>query len=212
MITKEHINNAIEKAQRGESNLTKEVLDVRGFSTPTIRHLFNNLCNIDGKYLEVGLFCGASFCASFNKNCESIGVEDHSQDFSEGFEKVKQELKENVEKLKDRAKEATVHYADCYNMDKSVLPDSIDIYFYDGWHSEEMQAKALPHFLDKLANKFIWVVDDANWDYVASGTNIGLNSLADKIEIENVWMLRGYNLQNDSIWHNGVFIYLINKK
>lgn len=212
MISIEHIEKSIADAVNGKSNLDENVLGVRGFSTPTIRHLFNNLCNIEGKYLEIGLFCGASFCASFNKNCESIGVEDHSQDFSEGFDKVKKELKENVENFKDRAKEVTVHYADCYNMDKSVIPNDIDIYSYDGWHSEQHQRKALPEFIDKMSSKFIWIVDDINWDYVKSGTDLALSDLGDKIEIEGCWIQRGYHLQNDSVWHNGVAIYLINKK
>lgn len=212
MITAEHIQSSIDNAIAGKSNLTPEILAVQGFSTPTLRMLFNNLCNIDGTYLEIGLFCGASFCSSFNHKCTSIGIEDHSQDFSAGFEEVKKQLKDNVEQFKDRAKEVKVHYADCYSMDKSVIPDNIDIYSYDGFHSEEMQAKALPEFFDKMADKFVWIVDDINWDYVASGTNIALESLKDKIEIEKVWMLRGYQLQNDPIWHNGAVIYLINKK
>lgn len=212
MIKQEHIQKSIDDAMVGKSNLTQESLSVRGFSTPTIRHLFNNLCNINGIYLEIGLFCGASFCASFNEDCIAIGVEDHSQDFSEGFEKVKQELKENVEKFKGRAKDVAVHYADCYSMDKSVIPNDVDVYFYDGWHSEDHQRKALPEFIDKMAEKFVWIVDDFNWDYVKSGTDLALSDLRDKIEIEKVWLLRGYNLQNDPIWHNGIAIYLINKK
>lgn len=211
-MTKEFIDNAIQNAVEGKSNLTQDILNVRGFSTPTIRHLFNNLCNIEGTYLEVGLFCGASFCASFNKNCTAIGIEDHSQDFSEGFEKVKEELKDNLRMFKYRAKEVQVHYADCFSIDKSLLPDNINIYSYDGWHSEEHQTKALPYFFDKMADKFIWIIDDINWDYVWTGTNNGLIQLRDYIEVEHCRVLRGYQLQNDPIFHNGVAIYLINKK
>lgn len=212
MITSEHIQSSIDNALLGKSNLTPEILSVHGFSTPTIRHLFNNLCNIDGTYLEIGLFCGASFCSSFNSNCISIGVEDHSQDFSAGFEEVKKQLKENVEHFKDRAKEVNVHYADCFSMDKSILPDNIDIYFFDGFHSEETQASALPHFLDKMADRFIWVVDDYHWDYVASGTTLGLEQLKDKIQIDNKWLLSGQQVLNDAVWHNGLIILLISKK
>jgi len=76
----------------------------------------------------------------------------------------------------------------------------------------DLQRKALPYFLDKMANTFIWVVDDLNWDYVKSGTDLALNDLNDKIEVQKVWILRGYHLQNDPIYHNGIGIYLINKK
>lgn len=159
-MTVEHIENSIAKALKGESNLSQEQLNVRGFSTPTIRHMFSNLCDIEGTYLEIGLFCGATFVSSFNKNLTAIGIENHSQDFSEGFDLVKKELKDNVDANVDKAKEVHVHYADCFAMDKSLLPDNIDIYFFDGFHSFETQSKALPHFIDKMANKFIWVVDD----------------------------------------------------
>lgn len=214
MISVEHINKSIEKALRGESNLTQDILNVRGFSTPTIRKLFNCLCDTSEPitYLEVGLFCGATFCSSFNKNCTSIGIEDHSQDFSEGFEKVKQELKDNLDKFSNRAKEVHVHYEDCFKIDKSKLPNNIDILFYDGYHGEEEQAAALPAFFDKMADKFLWIVDDFNWTYVAKGTDIGLASLKDKINIELCWPLRGYHAENDAIWHNGLNLYLISKK
>ncbi len=212
MITQEHIQCSIDNAIAGESNLTEDILKVQGFSTPTIRHLFNNLCNIDGTYLEIGLFCGASFTSSFNHNCVSIGVEDHSQDFSAGFDEVKKQLKDNVEQFKDRAKKVEVHYADCFSMDKSILPDNIDIYSYDAEHSLESTAKSLPYFLDKMADKFCLILDDINWQMVSDGIDIALTELKDKIEIEKVWVLRGYNLQNDSVWHNGVKVYLINKK
>jgi len=55
-MTKAHIEQSIQKALAGQSNLTESELAVGGFSTPTMRHLFNNLCDIDGTYLEVGLW------------------------------------------------------------------------------------------------------------------------------------------------------------
>ncbi len=212
MITVEHVQKSIDNAIALKSNLTPEILSVQGFSTPTIRHLFNNLCNIHGTYLEIGLFCGASFTSSFNANCVSIGIEDHSQDFSAGFEEVKKQLKDNVVQFKDRAKEAKVHYTDCFTIDQSLIPDNIDIYSYDAEHSLESTAKSLPCFLDKMADKFCLILDDINWQMVSDGIDIALTELKDKIEIEKVWVLRGYNLQNDSVWHNGVKVYLINKK
>jgi hypothetical protein len=209
-MTAEHIQNSIDKAVRGESNLTEKQLAVGGFSTVTMRHLWNNLCNIKGAYLEVGLWTGGTFTASFNKDCVSIGIENFQQDFS--VVGVKEILEKNLEENKDRAKEVIVHYEDCFKIDKSLLPDNIDILFYDGIHHEFEQSKALPAFLDKMANRFLYVVDDFGWKEVFDGTNKGLSELKDKIEIEKCWVLRGYYPENDSIWHNQVAIYLINKK
>ena len=212
-MTIEHIEKSIADAVAGKSNLTPELLSIRGFSTPTIRMLFNNLCNT-GKpitYLEIGLFCGASFCASFNENCTSVGVEDHSQDFSEGFDKVKQELKDNVEAFSGRGNDVKVHYADCFNMDKSVLP-KIDIYSFDGFHSFDTQYKALPEFLDYMKDKFVFLCDDYSWGYVKEGTDKAMYdlTLSGKIKIEAKWVL-GEGCHNHPIWHNSVAVYLINK-
>lgn len=212
MISAEHIQLSIQRALEGQSNLSSEIHNIRGFSTPTIRRLINNLCQGAETYLEVGLYCGATFCSSFNKNCTSIGIEDHSQDFSAGFEQVKKELKENVDKFSDMAKEVYVHYEDCFKIDKSLIPGNIDVFMYDGHHDEQFQAAALPHFIDKMADSFIYLVDDWAWKSVFDGTNKGFEELKDKIEIQMHWPLRGYSLENDPIWHNSAGVFLIKKK
>jgi hypothetical protein len=212
MITVERVNLSIQRALEGQSNLSQGQIGARGFSTPAMRRLVNNLCQGVDLYLEIGLYCGATFCSSFNKSTTSIGIEDHSQDFSAGFETVKKELQENINSFLDRAKEVKVHYEDCFKMDKTVLPDNIQIYYFDGEHSEESQAKALPHFIDKMADTFLFIVDDWAWPSVFNGTNKGFQEISEKIEIAYHWPLRGYSLQDDPIWHNSVGLFLINKK
>lgn len=211
-LTADHIQQSIDNALAGKSNLTDDMFGIRGFSTPTIRSLFNNLCNTEEQinYLEIGLFCGATFCSSFNKNCTSIGIENHSQDFSAGFETVKQELIENVSCYANRAKDVKIYYDDCFEIDKSVLP-KIDIYSFDGFHSFETQSKALPEFLNCMNDKFIFLVDDLTWNYVHDGTAAGFSVLKNKIEIEKSWVL-GYGYQDSPVWHNGIGVFLINKK
>ena len=214
MITPEHIELSIKKATDGETYLSQSIYDIRGFSTRYMRNLFHHICNVEGgcTYLEIGLFCGGTFVSSFNKNTISIGIENHSQDFSEGFEVVKKELKENIDNHSELAKEIHVHYEDCFKIDKSKLPDNIDIFCYDGHHDEMYQEAALPHFIEKMANTFVMIVDDWSWDSVFNGTNKAISSLSDKINVEQFWALRGYSLHNDPVWHNSIGIFLINKK
>lgn len=212
-MTQEFIENAIKLALDRKSMIDPEVLKIGGFSTPTIRELFHALCGNSKdnlKYLEVGLWMGGTFVSSFNKNCISIGIENFQQDF--GVVGVKEILEKNIEENKHKAKDVILYYEDCFTMDKSKLPDNIDIYFFDGYHSEETQAAALPAFFDKMADKFLWIVDDFNWTYVAGGTNRALFELKDHIDIEYYQILRGYSLENDPIFHNGIALYLINKK
>lgn len=209
-MTKEFINEAINKSLAGEANIGETELALAGFSTPTIRRLISNLCEGASTYLEVGIWGGATFCSSFNKNLTSIGIENFSQDF--GIPNIKNLMEKGVEELKHKSKEVVLHYEGCFDFDINKLPNNIDIYFFDGNHSFESQAKALPYFIDKMAKTFIFIVDDTSWDAVAKGTDAGLHELRDKIEVEMAWPLRGYHLQEDPIWHNGVNIYLVNKK
>lgn len=212
MINAQHIEKAIEKTLKGESNLTDDILSIRGFSTPMIRKLINNICNISGKYLEVGLLCGATFCASFNKNCESYGIEDFSQNFQEDIPNYDaEEMQSNISKYMERAKAVSVRMESFLDIDKGTLPGDIDIYFYDGEHGIECQSVALPEFFDNMAQKFAFIVDDCEWPQVVDGTGVGFKFLRNKISIEKKWELRDPD-EETRIWANGVNIYLISKK
>lgn len=210
-MTKEHIQQSIDNALIGKSNLTDSELSIRGFSTATMRHLFNNLCSIKkGNYLEIGLYCGATFCSSFNKDTISVGIENFSQDF--GINTVELELKGNMSKFLPNAKAVKIIDADCFSENAVDHKHKFDIYFFDGEHSEESQAKSLPHFIDKMNDTFAYIVDDTNWSQVSAGTKRGIQSLGDAIEIVYEWNLVGSKMNDDPIWHNGVKIFLINKK
>lgn len=210
MITESHVNKSIEDALLGISNISPKALSVGGFSTETMRHLWNNLCDIDGIYLEAGLFMGGTFTASFNKNVVSIGIEDYSQPF--GVMEVKKHLEENIESNKDASKDYKLYFEDCFSIDKTKLPNNIDILFYDANHSEESQAKALPYFIDNMNSTFLYIVDDYNWADVFNGTDKGLENVSDKINIDKDWVLSGSSKNDDHIWHNGIGLFLCSKK
>lgn len=214
-----HVDQSIEKALKGESNLTEETLKPRGFSPATMRHLFNNLCNIKESdpvmYLEVGLYCGATFCASFNENTISVGIENFSQDF--GVPSVKEELYANIEMAKTVLHPHLVRVIDmdCFStnhLDGEPPTGNFDIFFFDGEHSLESQAKALPHFFGNMGKLFLFIVDDWHWPQVENGTRDSFSTLADKMDIEKEWIIKAERPSDDPIWHNGVGIFLISKK
>lgn len=212
MIDEKYIEDAIEKTLRGESNLTEDILAIRGFSNENIRRLINNLTNTECTYLEVGLLCGATFCSSFNKDCLSVGIEDFSENFQAdipGYDK--EELDKNIETFRDRAKEIHVHYASSLEIDKSLLPKNIDIYLEDGHHGIETHSVALPEMFDNMAERFIYIVDDCTFPQVLQGTGVGFKFLRNKLWVEKVWELRNEN-EDDNKWVCGVNIYLIKKK
>lgn len=87
----------------------------------------------------------------------------------------------------------------------------VDFYYFDGEHSFESQAEALPYFFPRLSDTFIFMVDDMNWTSVQAGTEAGFNALGKKVRIEKHWQLVGNKLQDDPIFWNGVGIFVCSK-
>lgn len=208
MLTAEHIDSAIERALRGESHLDPAVLDILGFATPTMRHMFNNLCHVEGlTYLECGTYAGATFCAAVNNNpARVIGIDNFSQAWHEGRD-VAQEFFGNHARFS--ADPMLFFYrADCFTTGL-IIERRIDVFYFDGDHTREAQARALPHFVPALANTFLFIVDDYNWPDVRSGTEDGFRVLSTRIVRE--WILKGEQSQDDPVWHNGVALFLCEK-
>lgn len=207
-----HIDESIARALRGESHLDPEVLQINGFSTPTMRHLFNNLCRMDGiVYCEVGVFKGASFVAAFYNNViYAIGIDDFSQDFSQGD--IKTALLANIERWNNKTGDVKFIESDCFAWaEASSARGFIDVLTYDGHHDTAPTAKALPAFFDLLADTFLFIVDDCSWSTVAEGSKQGFESLRDKVKIDREWKLYGARRNDDEIWHNGLALYLCSK-
>lgn len=212
MINEQYIEEAISKTLRGESNLTEDIMAIRGFSSSTIRRLINNLTNWECAYLEVGLLCGATFVSSFNKDCVSVGIEDFSENFQADMPGYgKEELQKNIDRFSELGKEVHVHYASSLDIDKTLLPKNIDIYFEDGHHGLETHSVALPEMFDNMADRFIYIVDDCEWPQVLQGTGVGFKFLRNKMWVERVWELRNKG-KKDKKWVCGVNLYLIKKK
>ena len=148
-----------------------------GFSGICFRHLMNNLCSYsDGvNYLEVGVFKGSTLISSVYGN-ETVLNEVHAIDnFSEFtgddlMSHPKNELQKNLNMFLPNTKDKIqFHEADCFQFDLSKLP-KIDIYFYDGEHTEESQYKAFKYYEPIFADTFITVVDDWEQGGVRRGT------------------------------------------
>lgn len=212
-----HVDNAIARALRGESHLDPEVLKIAGFSTPTMRHLFNNLCHLDGAtYLEVGVFKGASFIAAFNNSpIAAFGVDDFSQDFSQGD--IRTQLCSNLDRWSPTGAFVKFIEGDCFKLASNAVESGwgdriqFDIFCYDGHHDAEPTSRALPAFFELLANTFIYIVDDFHWKSVSTGVQKGFDALADRVTVKQQWALSGNRAQDDEIFHNGLAIFLCEK-
>lgn len=209
-MTIEHVDDSIARALRGEAYFDPTVLDVLGFATATMRRMFSNLCHLKGlTYLEVGTYAGATFCAAFNNNpISAIGIDNFCQTWNPGRD-IKAEFMANRDRF---APSSPFIEGDCFNPTiLTSIGTGIDIFYFDGDHTREAQARALPHFINALADTFLFIVDDYNWPDVQSGTEDGLNAIADKVSVIRDWYLTGDVRQDDPVWHNGIALFLCQK-
>jgi hypothetical protein len=214
-LTVEHINDAIAHALANESRLTSKVLEIHGFATPTMRRMFSNLCNLDGlRYLEVGVYCGATFISAYHGNpIHAVGIDNFSQTWTPGRDIKAEFAQNNIDFLNPETKSVRFFCDDCFN--PALLPQigtGVDIFYFDGDHSKSAQANALPHFLQILSDIFLFIVDDFNWPDVKWGTEAGFDMLLNKLDVIREWKLVGEKDADDPIWHNGVCLYLCHKK
>lgn len=203
----ERVDYSFELALEVRSKLDAETLAIKGFSTPTMRHFFNNLCSSPvAHYLEVGAWFGASACAAMfgNKQLRTTIVEDFSQDFSEI--KARDHLMASIERVRPTTGTTDLIERDAFTvpMDKFVA-NPVDVFFYDGRHDYEPQRKAIPYFLSALNSPCAIVVDDFNWPDVERGTRDGIKDVAGQLRLEKKWVIHTPT-QDDPVWHNGLFV------
>lgn len=204
-----HIVRSLKEAHNGRAPMDPEVEKIRGFSTPMMRRFFSNFLHGEDRihYLEVGAYCGGTFCAavSNNPNVTAQVFEDFSQPFD--IPDVKEQFTRNLAEFG----KGWVHEEDFFKA-HLVAMEPVDVFFYDGNHDEQWQSKALPHVFDKLADTFIFLVDDIAWETVRAGTKAGFAALKDRMEIIHHWELFGKTKNDDRDWHNGLGVWLCRKR
>ncbi len=126
-----HIESAIEKTLRSESNLKQEVLEIIGMCGEGNRHLYNNLANTPNTIcLEIGTYMGASTASLLCNNTISL----HSVDFVDENNPIRQQFLNNVAAFQEKSTFEFVN-KDCFQVDVSLLP-IFNLYVYDGEHYE----------------------------------------------------------------------------
>jgi len=210
MHTIESVKNAIDMAERGESNCDNDCIGVSR-DTPTVqtgpatRRLLNNLLAAgEQTYLEVGMYYGNSFAAAINGNkfkC-AYGIDSLIVGPSSA---LKESILEKIKQWHTPSNGMVVtFFEDCFKFDVSRIPDPITVYMYDADHTKEGHRKGITHFWPCLADRFVLIVDDWNWEDVRKGTEIGLGEVNSKI-------LFNTTLLNMDKYYNGLSVWLIEK-
>ena len=202
-----HIEESLEKSNALISKLPNEILTMPGMSGRKTRHFYNNICNTDCKYLEIGTWAGSSLCsAMYGNKIKCVAIDNWSQ-----FGGPKDVFMAYFNKYKGD-NDATFIESDCWAIDPTNL-GKFDIYMYDGGHSEEDHYKALSSFLPCLENRFIYLVDDWNEKSIQNATN---KSIVDnKLDIyykKEIFEKNPMGIQRgDNDWHNGLCIFILDK-
>lgn len=202
----EQIQFAISEANFFRSKLTPEALAVPGMTSLKIRALMNNLGAISTSYLEVGVHKGGTFCSTVfqNDNLITATAIDNYSEFNEGS--PMQEFLDNAGKFKPGKVGMQLMMKDCWEV--TNVPKEIDLYLYDGNHSLESQRMACTHFLDSMADEFIFCVDDFSlWPQVKQGVSEGMKGFT-ILFAQELW---DGQESNNFGWHNGFYVALIKK-
>ena len=211
-----HVKEAIERASRCSSNLSDEsksaqmILDMEGYSGNKSRHLFNNLCNFDGcKYMEIGIFKGSTFFSSLYKNSGIFyGIDNWSKygDQSGHFNKCISEL--GVES------QVSFFNVDSFKFDVDNFDDKINVYFYDGDHTEESQKNGIVYFEPVFDDQFILIVDDYSAgirEQVKKGTQAAIKEIDYSIKFEKELFIQGTRQQKRDNWWCGLYVALMER-
>ena len=163
------INQCIESVYNSDRNISKinnDILNIEGMSSPKVRHLMNNLCSFDNcRYLEVGSWMGSTLCSAAFKNKGSfIGVDNFtefhssvSSAYKNSQENIKNKLTANIDSLNQ--KNIYFQEKDFFNS-KFETKEKINVFFYDGVHSQQSQYENLNIAKPFLDEYFIYLVDD----------------------------------------------------
>ena len=219
-----HLENSLDNADKYDSKITKEILDMDGMTGKKTRHLYNNICSMkDTRYLEIGTWKGSSLCSAMcNNKMTCVAIDNWSE-----FDGPKNEFLKNFNKFKGE-NNANFIEKNCWHINVSTL-GKFNIYMYDGDHEEISHFQALNHYLTCLDNEFIYIIDDWNWDHVRNGTYNSIKKNNCEILYQKEIFTHvpgiaargghppwgpgdGIRAGKDGDWHNGISIFVLKKK
>jgi len=201
-VLQQHVETSIELAEQLKSKLDRPAFQAKGFTSPKVRHLLNNLGSLDGlHYLEVGVHRGATFVATNYRNqlASAVAIDNWSEFEEDG--KVKADFQRHTSTLLTPGSYRFLEQ-DCFTVTREQLDAPVNFYLYDGEHSFEAQRRALTHFYAMLDDVFIFLVDDYSWDAAKAGTQDAIGELG---------LERLYERELTDGWWNGLYVSVLKK-
>ena len=212
--------DAIDNALSFKSNFVSDGYEIRGITSDRVRHFLNNLCSYDDSvYLELGTLMGSTFfAATMGNDIENIGVDNYSDPECKPLTNNIQwnEVGNTFEEFK--------RYFNKYENGKStfIKSDILDlkeedfegkkpnVVFYDANHDYVQQLNCLNHIAPFLADKFILIIDDANFDGVIESAIQFVKDNNYDLYFER--KILSAIIENPTHWWNGLFVMVLEKQ
>ena len=212
--------DAIDNASSFKSNFVSEGYEIQGITSNRVRHFLNNLCSYDDAvYLELGTLMGSTFfAATMGNDIDNFGVDNYSEP----------ECKPMTKNLHwnevGNAFEEFKRYFDKYENGKSTFIKSDilslkeedfdgkkpNVVFYDASHDYVQQLNNLNHIAPLLADKFILIIDDANFDGVIESAIQFVKDNNYDLYFERKILSK--IIENPTHWWNGLFVMVLEKQ
>jgi hypothetical protein len=215
----DRVINSIDKAIQKTSNFVSDGYPIRGLTSDRVRHFLNNLCSDPSTvYLEMGTLMGSTFfAATMNNNIRCFGVDDFSDpeckpmmdhanwaEVGNAFEEFQKNW-ENFENgnatfIKSSVQELT---------EEDFEGAKANVIFYDADHDFVNQLNNLNHIVPFLDDKFILVIDDANFEGVIESAIQFVQDNDFKVYFER--KILSSVIENPTHWWNGIYVLVLEK-
>lgn len=218
------VDLAISDAERGVTELPREVLEAPGTGSDKISIFFHSLCRRiqPTSYLEFGTFLGRSLvAAAWGNEGMYVGVDPHlwlgprpeehrpsrhGQYCPKQFGTPK-ELVEVLNRTVAMANRENPMHARVFSMPWQTfcLADGMrwDVCFYDGDHTYEQTRDGVAAMV-KMLRPGVLIVDDYSWDRVRRGVVDGIESV---VSLDLIHHSR--ELPRRSGWHQGLGVWVL---
>jgi predicted O-methyltransferase YrrM len=205
------VRGAFEATLAEQGKLPPAMYSVGGFSGRKIRLFFNNLIAAvpDPRYLEIGIFQGASFCSAiYDNKIKATGIDNWSE-----YGGPAAVFYTNLAKFRSQGQVVSILERDFRTVDYRAL-GPFNIMFYDGSHAEKDQYDGVSVPASALDANAIVLVDDWNWDRVRRATFAALRDAGRHIEY-SMEVRTSFDGQmpkisgGNSDWHNGLFVGVV---
>ena len=191
----------------------EEILGMSGMSGRKYRRLINRMISLSRapRYLEVGSWAGSTACSAIHGNRVEMTCIDNWSEFGG----PKDVFLANVAAASNAGVVFSFIESDFRKVDFSAI-GRFNVYLFDGPHSRQDQYDGVRLAQPALADTFVLIVDDWNWEQVRSGT---FDAIADEklrlhlsVEIRTTLdNSHAPQTMENSDWHNGYFLCVCRK-